>query len=178
MTESSENLNIQAIELASRGEYTEAIACYKRAITIDRENYLLWYNLGITYRDAGNLKLAREALIYSHSLEDTNEEVLETLAVICLTMEEFEAAFSYCAEALELNPDNAHVWNIIGVVYFSKGEYEQAASAFEQAVSLYPHYHDALFNLRDTYQELKNKKGVQECDIKLKQISGKGITHA
>lgn len=51
MKENPEILNSQAIELASHGQYVEAIACFKRAITIARDNSLLWYNLGITYRD-------------------------------------------------------------------------------------------------------------------------------
>ena len=62
MLETSENLNNQAIELASQGDYAEAIACFQRAISIEKENYLLWFNLGLTYRDAGNINGARAAL--------------------------------------------------------------------------------------------------------------------
>ena len=62
MKENPEILNSQAIELASHGQYVEAIACFKRAITIARDNSLLWYNLGITYRDAGMMQLAKDAL--------------------------------------------------------------------------------------------------------------------
>ena len=59
MLENCEKLNNQAINLASKGNFEEAIACLKRAITIEKENYLLWYNLGITYRDAGDLYNAK-----------------------------------------------------------------------------------------------------------------------
>ena len=41
MLETPENLNTQAIELASQGYYKEAVACLNRAITIDKKNYLL-----------------------------------------------------------------------------------------------------------------------------------------
>jgi len=40
MIENSENLNTQAIELAAKGCFTEAIACFKKAITIDKKNSL------------------------------------------------------------------------------------------------------------------------------------------
>ena len=60
MIESCEKLNNQAINLAASGDFEEAIACLKRAITIEKENYLLWFNLGITYRDAGDLQKAKE----------------------------------------------------------------------------------------------------------------------
>ena len=62
MLERSDTLNNQAIILASDGAYTEAIACFKRAIVIDKNNYLLWFNLGVTYRDAGKLEEAENAL--------------------------------------------------------------------------------------------------------------------
>ena len=41
MRENPESLNYQAIELASHGEYVEAIACFKRAITMARDSFLL-----------------------------------------------------------------------------------------------------------------------------------------
>ena len=62
MIERSDTLNNQAILLASDGAYNEAIACFKRAIVIDKENYLLWFNLGVTYRDAGKLQDAENSL--------------------------------------------------------------------------------------------------------------------
>ena len=46
--------------------------------------------------------------------------------------------------------------------------------AFEQAVSLYPHYYDALYNLRDTYAELGNKVGQAECARLMAQLRSKG----
>lgn len=63
MKENPDSLNSQAIELASQGAYVEAIACFKRAITMVRDSSLLWYNLGITYRDAGMLQLSKDALL-------------------------------------------------------------------------------------------------------------------
>ena len=62
MIERADTLNNQAILLASDGAYSEAIACFKRAIVIDKNNYLLWFNLGVTYRDAGNLVDAENSL--------------------------------------------------------------------------------------------------------------------
>ena len=172
MVENSEKLNTQAIDLASKGEYSEAIACFRSALHIDRDNYLLWYNLGVTYRDAGQLDAAREALLAARRLNDSDEDVLDTLALVCYAQKRMDEAFSYCFEALSLNNLNAHLWNNLGVFYFAESDYEEAAESFEQALSLYPHYIDALINLRDTYEELGNVIGVEECKIKLKELGG------
>ena len=178
MVENSENLNAQAIELASRGCFVEAIACFKKAITIDKKNYLLWYNLGVTYRDAGDMSLAKEALEQALLLQNNDTDTLETLSMVCFVMEDFESAYNYSAEALQINPNNPHLWNNLGVVLFNTQQYEDACEAFEKAVSLYPHYYDALYNLRDTYQQLHNEVGVVECEARIKNLNRLGDFYA
>ena len=107
MRERPDKLNNQAILLASGGEYTEAIACFKRAIIIERNNYLLWYNLGITYRDSGDLENARASLEKARQIAPEKQDVLETLSTMCIQMEDYEAALMYSQDGLEEWPDNA-----------------------------------------------------------------------
>ena len=174
MVENSEKLNTQAIDFASKGEYPEAIACFTSALHIDKDNYLLWYNLGVTYRDAGQLEAARKALLAARNLNQYDEDVLDTLALVNYSLGRMDDAFLYSFEALSLNSTNAHIWNNLGVFYFAEDDYEEAAEAFEQALSLYPHYVDALVNLRDTYEELGNNVGVEECKSRLKDLQYSG----
>ena len=94
MKESAEVLNVQAIKLASKGEYKEAIACIKRALTMQNKNHFLWYNLGITYRDAGNLSQAKESLLTAHKLAPSDEDTIETLAHICFLQSNYEEPVS------------------------------------------------------------------------------------
>ena len=170
MTERADKLNNQAILLASGGECTEAIACFKRAIIIQRDNYLLWYNLGITYRDCGDLKNARAALEKSHQIAPEKNDVLETLATICIQQEEFEEALDYSQEGLDLNPLHPGLWNLRGVSLFNLELYDQAGESFEQALCINPYYAEALYNLRDTYYQLNNPTGAEECDKRLKNL--------
>lgn len=170
MLENSEKLNNQAVHLASKGEYEDAIACLKRAITVENSNYLLWFNLGLTYHDAGNISLAKAAMEHAYRINPYDEDTLDSLASFCVSAKTFDEAILYCAQGLELNPVNPHYWNTSGVIRFQQGDYLEAAEFFEHAVSLSPHYYDALFNLRDTYQELNNQAGVQECNRMLESI--------
>jgi tetratricopeptide (TPR) repeat protein len=170
MKENASSLNSQAIELASSGQYLEAIACLKRAIYLETYNHLLWYNLGITYRDAGNLPAAKSALLRAHEIDDEDDEIIETLALICFNQGCNEEALAYCLEGLSRNSQNAHLWNTIGVIYFNTNEFHLACEAFENAVTINSYYYDALFNLRDTYEELGNKTGYQMCVQQMKNI--------
>ncbi len=174
MKESADNLNIHAIELASQGHFTEAIACFKRAIGIDKSNLLLWYNLGVTYRDSGDLESAKQVLLTAFEIDEYDEDLLETLALVCFSLDEIDEAFDYCARAIEINEHNSRVWNTIGVLYFSKSEFSEASVAFERAVTLCPYYYDALYNLRDAYDELGNKAGKEDCENRLKDLKSQG----
>jgi tetratricopeptide (TPR) repeat protein len=169
--ENAEILNTQAIELAAQGEYSDAIACFKRAISMEKSNILLWYNLGITYRDSGDLERSKTALEYANDLaEETDEEILETLSLVCFTMGSMEEAFMYCMDGLDLNNKNPHLWNTLGVLFFNRSDYGDACGAFENAVSLCPYYYDALYNLCDTYAELNNQAGAAECERRMSEL--------
>lgn len=170
MIETPDNLNSQAIQLASEGLYPEAIACIKRAITISKDDYRLWYNLGITYRDSDNLEGACDALIKALQINNNDVEVYEALSHVLFLQQEYDYALNILEDAIDFFPDNPCLWNNYGVVLFNKKEYDNAAEAFECAVCIYPYYYDALYNLKDTYDILGNQVGKDECEKKLKNI--------
>src|SRR5574344_2550484 len=113
MLENTEKLNNQAIVLAQKGDYDEAIACFKRALVMEKQNYLLWYNLGLTYRDCGDLAKAKSAVEQAYYINSNDEEIIETLAVLCYTMGKWDDAMGYCAAGLKMNDQNAHIWNTV-----------------------------------------------------------------
>lgn len=170
MIERSDKLNNQAILLASDGSYQEAIACFKRAIVIDKENSLLWYNLGVTYRDSGNLVEAEKSLATAFMISPENMDIEETYATICLMQKDLESVREICVEGLDYNPLHSHLFNLLGVVEFQSENYDEAAEYFEEAVHINPYYLDALYNLKDTYSMLNNKKGEYEVEHKIKEI--------
>jgi tetratricopeptide (TPR) repeat protein len=56
-------------------------------------------------------------------------------------------------------------------LFFTKGDFEEARRCFEEAVSLIPHYHDALINLRDACRELGDYRAAAEFERALSEIS-------
>lgn len=175
MQENSKSLNNQAIVFAQNGEYQEAIACLKRAITVEKSNTLLYFNLAITYRDAGDINSAINTMEYAYRLNPEDEEIIECLANLYYATGNNETALNYAISGLEINSMNPHFWNMAGVVYFSVSSFDDAAEFFEHAVFLSPNYYDAIYNLRDTYVELNNKAGVEECSRKLNELEQGGL---
>lgn len=170
MQERPETLNTQAINFAANGEFTEAIACFKRALVVEKSNYLIWYNLGITYRSAGKLNAAKDSLLQAYNINPTDHDVLDAIAITCLSLHQIDQAIFYCQKGLDYYPTDAHLWNTLGVIYFNESFYPGAAECFERALSINPYFYDALYNLRDTYDELGNKIGKAECIERMKNL--------
>lgn len=170
MKENPEELNNNGILLSKKGMFLEAISCFKRAITLNQKNYLFWYNLGITYRDSGQLKKAKSALEKSFQLYKKDSSVVEMLAIVCLELEDYDNASNYCYDELQKNSNNYNLWNTVGVIAFKKQDYNFAATCFEMSLSINPYNYDSLYNLKDTYDELGNNSGKLECEQKLKEL--------
>ncbi len=69
MKESVETLNNNALHLAEKGSYDEAIECLKRALTLDPLNHLIWFNLGVTFRDCGMMKIDRKSRVMNEEAQ-------------------------------------------------------------------------------------------------------------
>lgn len=179
MKESVETLNNNALHLAEKGSYDEAIECLKRALTLDPLNHLIWFNLGVTFRDCGMMKEAADSFAKAHDIDEDEESYTDALAITRMNMGNIDEAMQLCAEALTRNEMNARIWNTFGVLYFNKNKMDLAAEAFEKAVMINPYYYDALYNLRDTYEEMGNKDGMNLCIKQMKLIKqNKGASNA
>ncbi|MBB5218608.1 MULTISPECIES: tetratricopeptide repeat protein [Treponema] len=171
MKENVEELNNNAIHLAQKGNFDEAVACFKRALTLDKENYLLWFNLALTYRDAGYIDKAISSMEKAHIMNPEDPEILETLANLNISVDRTQTALQYLFYGLSLNENNDHLWNSLGVLLFQNSEYMSACECFEHAVTINPFYYDAFYNLADCYDELGNKNAAQICREQLKNLT-------
>ncbi|MCG8427000.1 MAG: tetratricopeptide repeat protein [Chromatiales bacterium] len=55
---------------------------------------------------------------------------------------------------VKLHPNDAAIFNNIGVIHAEKGDMVNARQAFEKALEISPNYEQALYNLGDVYAEL------------------------
>ncbi len=163
MLESAEKLNNQAVEYVMHGNFDDAIACLKRAVIVEKENFILWYNLALTYRDSGDYEDAIYYCKHAYDLNPDSMEVITTLTNLYFANGDIENAKNYCTAGFVSEESNPEIWNLAGVIAFSEKDYEHAAAAFQRAVELNPFFYEALYNLRDTYEALGNERGVKEC---------------
>ncbi|TAH55265.1 MAG: tetratricopeptide repeat protein [Treponema sp.] len=169
MIESPASLNDLAVQLASDGCHDEAIACLQKALLVEPHNPVLWYNLALSYRVLGRQDDARASLINAVREAPEDIDALNTLGVVSHELGDDAGAAECYRTALELEPGNGTVWNNYGVLFFGQSRFDEARSSFEKALSLIPELDDALYNLRDTYEELGMTDEMDKCDAMLKQ---------
>lgn len=97
--------------------YPEAINQFKRALTLNKSSYDLFYNLGRAYRQ------------YAQTLKDTNEKLF--IDNMKLAAEQFE-------QATRLKPDAFDTLFLLGMCYHDLALYPQSTVAFQKARKLAP----------------------------------------
>ena len=162
--ESSAQLNDSGIILTEANRPHEAISQFQKALALDPGNPLLYLNLGIAQQRTGEYQAALDNFQRSIYFDNDLADAWGAMGLIYYELDQFDKAEEYYYAALERDRNSFKVWNNLGVLYFSRGSFEEARCCFEEALSLYPHYYDALFNIRDTCRELEDYKAAAEFE--------------
>ena len=163
MEETADFLNDSAVSLAAEGYHSEAIACLRRGLQLDPYNSLIWFNLGLSYYALNEKDNSRNALYQATRCNPFDADIWDTLGIVLHETGEMEASQLAYTKALDLEVENGRIWNNYGTLLFNEEKYEQARHAFEVALTLAPDSEDTIFNLRDTYDMLGQKKLAQKC---------------
>ncbi|MDR2094784.1 MAG: tetratricopeptide repeat protein [Treponema sp.] len=157
-------LNDSGIVLTEANRPNEAIPLFRRALIMEPENPLLWFNLGIAQQRTGDYDEALNSFQSAICIDDDMAEAWTAMGLIYYELEQFQIAEECYHSALLRDGVAPKTWNNLGVLYFKEGSYEEARHCFEEAVSLSPLYYDALFNLRDTCRELQDYRAAAEFE--------------
>jgi tetratricopeptide (TPR) repeat protein len=107
----------QALVLMGSGDYTQAIPVLQKFIDKEPELAGPYLNLGIAYRNTGQLDAALEALHKAIELNSANPVAHHQIAIVQRELGAFEAALEAYTQALELAPDYALAHRNLGILY-------------------------------------------------------------
>lgn len=83
-----------------------------------------------------------------------------------------DEAIRYGKLALELDPDHFNAYNLLGSAYFTNGEFERSAEAYEKAAALKPEVGEVHRNLGLAYFEIKELEKAEAAFRKAFEMSG------
>lgn len=169
--ESVSILNDSGIVLTEANRPFEAIELFRKALVQEPENPLLWMNIGVAQRKAGDYESAEYSYRRCAAYDQSNAEAWAALGLITYEQERFDEAEYYYSRALDTKRALPSVYNNFGVLKFTIGDYNSARDFFEKAVTLDPGYYDALFNLRDCCVELEDMGAAYELGRRLSELS-------
>ena len=169
--ENAANLNDSAIALTEADRPFEAVPLFMRALILEPENPLIWFNLGVAQQKLGDYNEALGSYQKAVFFDGEFSDAWGSMGLIYYEQRQFESSEECYKTALSRNSRSPKVWNNLGVLYFSRNNFTEARNCFEEALVLLPSYYDALFNMRDCCRELGDNKAAAEFDRHLSALN-------
>ena len=85
---------------------------------------------------------------------------------------DFQNAYKYFTEAIQLHPNYDVPYNGAGVVLYNMRNLQQAITFFEKAVQINPNNVEAVGNAANTHQQLGNQAKYQEYMALYQKLTG------
>ncbi len=130
---------VELAEIAGRrGNLDEAVALLDRALAIDGENAMAWYNRGVAQMMMGDHETAVRDLEVSLELDSEHIATLANLAIAEELSNEPERAADYAQQVIEIDPDQTMMLGIlakagrIGGPTSTRQSYEQPSAPEEK----------------------------------------------
>ena len=134
---------------------------YELAALHAPERPRVWSLLGQAYREQGDREKALKA--YSRALELNRREPLAAVnrATLLVEMGLYRQALADFRLAILDSPEDAGIFNNLGIVYAILGESQSAIESFRESLRLDPDYADAQYNLASQYKDQRQYPQAQ-----------------
>jgi tetratricopeptide (TPR) repeat protein len=129
-------------------QYAKAIVKLEKLSKIDKQNEIIFFNLGVSHYLSGNIKEA--ILNYEKAISFYKEyyQAYFNLGQIYMeNLKDNEKAIEYFKKAISIKHDYIHGYNQIGLAYERLGQASMAVSFWEKTLKLDPNYNNARKNL-------------------------------
>lgn len=151
-----------------RGDYSQAIHAYLRALEISPNEAVIHYHLALAYRGAGRTQEAIQSYEKAIALDRSFALAHNNLAVLYEDLGEYDKAIELYRKAVAAGGQSqaaALAGTNLGVALIRKGDLEAAVAALSNAIAIDPKLGDALYDRGVAYQQL-NKLAEAERDYR------------
>jgi len=126
---------------------------YERTFAYAPYSWRVANNLGMTYKEQGDLERAEVYLLKAVALKPDSAEAHNNLGTVYNQAGRFEEAVAELNKTLALDPEYEEAYRNLGNTYRKAGRAEEAAEAYEKALSLRPDYALAYAGLGNLAQD-------------------------
>ncbi len=143
-----------------RGEPSEAIAAYRRVLSLDPESALAHASLAIVLAGQGRLGQAQGHAERAVALDPNDAESWSNLGGIRSQRGDVAGAIASCERALALRPNLATAHNNLALALRRRGDLLAARSHLEAALAARPQFAEAHANLGDLLAATGDRAGA------------------
>jgi tetratricopeptide (TPR) repeat protein len=128
--------------------YSEALAAYEMALTLDTASFNAWNGKADALNRAGNFTEALAASDSAVALEPSDTRGWINRGYILYNLERYDDELKAYETAISLEPDNAEAWFNKGYALAGQKRYDEAIAAFDTVSVLQPDYPNLAANRR------------------------------
>lgn len=168
----SENYYILGRCLRKEKRYLDARDMFIESIELDKNNFMAYYELGLTLDESDKKDTA--IIMLSNALK-INPEFVEAKVALAITYSEidrYKEAVALYEEIIESGAANEEVWyNLGNIYYYKQGDSIKAEECYTEATKITPKLYVAWFNLGI----INYLKGDYTASIKAFEMSKQSI---
>jgi tetratricopeptide (TPR) repeat protein len=154
----------------SRGDYTAALAAYRKIAALEPQNPEPWITMSRLYMIEQDIAAAYDTAAEAVAIAPKNPDALNALARAEDWLGEFESALNHALDAYELDPQNLETLAVLAEVYTDVGNYNIAQEYLDTALAANPNHVLALRNQAYLHEKLgRYDEALAELDRALAQ---------
>ncbi len=120
-------------DLLNAGDLNGAIAELSRAASLNEKSGEPRNLLGVAYETKGLRARALDSFKAAVQADKNNAEYLNNYGFLLIKNNDFEDATKYLKRATKLSPDDARIWNNLGLAQSQRGKFDDAFQSFVRA---------------------------------------------
>jgi len=125
---------------------------------------------GLKQYEKGNYNEAIEVWIQELSIEPTNANTANNIAIAYSELDNLPKALEYCNKSLSLAPTFGHAFHTLGSIYLQIKDFSQAKDAFEKAIEYKWDPGSSSYNLGHAYIGLQDYKNAEKTFINVAKM--------
>ena len=138
-----------------QGNFTQAIADFNKAITINPKDAVVYFNRGNAYNNQGNMQQAFSDYTKAIAINPNFAHPYNNRGNLYIDQGNMQQAFSDFNKAIAINPLYAEAYNNRGNLYYQQGNFTQAISDYNKAIAINSSYAEAYSNRGSAYYMIK-----------------------
>ena len=133
--------------LSGKGQNINAIEFFDKALQLNPDQYITWYNRAFALDKLGQFKEAVESYDKALQLKKDYYSAWYNRGIELIELGQTEEAIKSFDKALLIKPDKHEAWHNRGIAFSELGQFKEAIESYDRALKIKP----------DDYQSLDNK---------------------